>query len=444
MAILNVTPDSFSDGGRFAALEAAVAHGLACVADGASILDIGGESTRPGASAVSAAEEQDRVLPVIETLSRRTQALISVDTYRADTARLALAAGAHIVNDVSGLQHDPDMAAAVGQAKAGVCIMHTGRNRDDRLPDVIEDQVMFLERSLKLARAAGIADDAIVLDPGFGFAKNREEDVDLMARFEELHQLGFPLLVGTSRKRFVGAIAGRELPDERDAATAATTVILRLAGAALFRVHDVAGNIDAAGDALISDDVAATVHYGLAYELVEKIVTGSRRNLIETLAHDVAVALCQWSALIRRAEVAIRKPSVPIAGILDYVEADFFNCCALVETELAPEALLDLCLSIERDMKRIRGERWGPRTLDIDILTFGTREQLTEALELPHPRMTERAFVMLPLADIAPRLEVAGRAVESWAGNLVSAGIRIAQADTAWWRAASGADRPTA
>ncbi len=246
MAIVNVTPDSFSDGGRFVGSELAVSHALACVTAGASILDIGGESTRPGAVEVSAAEEQDRVLPVIERLVRDTEALISIDTYRAETARLALAAGAHIVNDVHGLQREPEIARVVAEAGAGLCIMHTGRGREGAiLPDMIADQRAFFEQSLAIARAAGLGDDSLVLDPGFGFAKNGPEDIHLMARFTELKELGLPWMVGTSRKRFIGTVTGQERPQDRDIGTAATTVILRLAGAAIFRVHDVATNRDA-------------------------------------------------------------------------------------------------------------------------------------------------------------------------------------------------------
>ncbi|WP_312990418.1 dihydropteroate synthase [Rhizobium populisoli] len=244
MAIINVTPDSFSDGGRHATVESAVAQALACVEEGAVILDIGGESTRPGAAEVTAAEEQDRVLPVIERLAGETDALISIDTYRAETARLAMAAGAHIINDVHGLQREPEIATVAARTGAGVCIMHTGRGREKQA-DHIEDQRLFLDRSLEIARAAGIPDEAIVLDPGFGFAKDRDDDLVLMARFSELHQLGFPLLAGTSRKRFIGGVTGREKPDERDVGTAATTAILRMAGAAIFRVHNVAPNRDA-------------------------------------------------------------------------------------------------------------------------------------------------------------------------------------------------------
>lgn len=243
MAIVNVTPDSFSDGGSFLDIDAALAHARACLENGAAILDIGGESTRPGADTVSPAQEQDRVLPVIERIARETDALISIDTYRAETARLALAAGAHIVNDVHGLQREPDIAAVVARTGAGVCIMHTGRGRA-KVADVIEDQVLFFSRSLEIAVDAGIAADAIVLDPGFGFAKDASESWALMARLGELHALGHKLLIGTSRKRFLGAATGREA-GERDVATAATTTAARLAGGAIFRVHDVAFNRDA-------------------------------------------------------------------------------------------------------------------------------------------------------------------------------------------------------
>lgn len=243
MAIVNVTPDSFSDGGLHDTAAKAIEHARFCLAQGAHIVDIGGESTRPGASVVSAAEEQDRVLPVIEALARDGEAVISIDTYRADTARLAVAAGAHIVNDVHGLQREPAIAAVAAETGAGLCIMHTGRDRE-KLPDVIEDQFTFLETSLAIAHDAGVADETIVLDPGFGFAKDNEENIALMARFEELLRLERPLLAGTSRKRFIGALTGRDTV-ERDVVTAVTTALLRVAGAAIFRVHDVAFNRDA-------------------------------------------------------------------------------------------------------------------------------------------------------------------------------------------------------
>jgi dihydropteroate synthase len=243
MAIVNVTPDSFSDGGAYLSVDKAMTQARACLDAGAAILDIGGESTRPGADPVSPQEEQDRVLPVIERLARETDAVISIDTYRAETARLALQAGAHVVNDVHGLQREPEIALVVAEAEAGVCIMHTGRGRQKEA-DVIADQRVFFARSLEIAARAGVAQDRIVLDPGFGFAKDAEENWALFARLDELHGLGHKLLIGTSRKRFLGTVTGRGA-GERDVATAATTTAARLSGGAIFRVHDVAINRDA-------------------------------------------------------------------------------------------------------------------------------------------------------------------------------------------------------
>ena len=245
MGILNVTPDSFSDGGLDASVDAAVERARAMVSQGADIIDIGGESTRPGADPVTALEEQRRVLPIIEALAgEEGGALISIDTYRAETARLALEAGAHMVNDVWGLQYEPMIASVAADFGAGVCIMHTGRDRE-RLADPVADQFAWFTRSLDIARKAGIEARSLLLDPGFGFAKEQLDDnLSLIVRFGELHGLGLPLLAGTSRKRFIGTMTGREAAD-RDAGTAATSVMLRLAGAGVFRVHNVAINRDA-------------------------------------------------------------------------------------------------------------------------------------------------------------------------------------------------------
>lgn len=240
MGILNVTPDSFSDGGRFDRPGAALEHAQRMLEEGADIIDIGGESTRPGAEPVTAADEQRRILPVIEQVARLSGAIVSVDTYRAETARLAIEAGAHIVNDVWGLSKDIAIASLAASTGAGLVIMHTGREREKRA-DVIEDQKAFLGRSLKAAADAGVKESQIVLDPGFGFGKDADENLALMARFGELRDLGYPQLVGTSRKRFIGSVTGRD-GDERDIGTAATSVALRMKGAVIFRVHNVAMN----------------------------------------------------------------------------------------------------------------------------------------------------------------------------------------------------------
>ncbi|UUP15753.1 dihydropteroate synthase [Nitratireductor thuwali] len=252
MGILNVTPDSFSDGGRYEAVDSAVARAREMRAEGADIIDVGGESTRPGGEAVSAAEEQARVLPVIEALAGDKGIVLSIDTYRAETAGLAVKAGAHIVNDVWGLHKEAGLARVAAETGAGLVLMHTGRDRE-KLPDVISDQFAFLRRSVEIARDAGVGEMQILLDPGFGFAKDPVENVEIMARFGELGGLGFPLLVGTSRKRFIGHLTGREA-GSRAAGTAATSALLRMRGASVFRVHDVAENRDAL---LVADAILA-------------------------------------------------------------------------------------------------------------------------------------------------------------------------------------------
>jgi len=243
MGILNVTPDSFSDGGKFDQVDAAIRQAEKMVEEGAAIIDIGGESTRPGAETVSEAQEQDRVLPVIEALSDRNDMHLSIDTYRASTAKLAIDAGAHIINDVWGFQKDPGIANVAKEACAGCCAMHTGRERTKE-KDVIADQISFLVTSIQIMKRAGIKDENIVLDPGFGFAKDPQENIELLARLEVLHKLGYPLLVGASRKRFIGHFTGRD-DKNRDIGTAATSVVARMKGAHIFRVHDVAANADA-------------------------------------------------------------------------------------------------------------------------------------------------------------------------------------------------------
>jgi len=242
--IINVTPDSFSDGGSHFAVEDAVRAGRAMREAGAALLDVGGESTRPGAALPDEAEELRRVVPVIERLVREVALPVSVDTRRAAVARAALAAGAEIVNDVSGLTHDPAMAGVIAETGAGCVLMHM-RGTPDTMDahavydDVARDVARELAGRLGTALAAGIGPDAIVLDPGLGFAKTTEQNLALIDRLATVLALGHPVMVGPSRKRFLGAVTGRPV-HERDAATAAACVAARMRGAHLFRVHDVA------------------------------------------------------------------------------------------------------------------------------------------------------------------------------------------------------------
>jgi len=250
MGVVNVTPDSFSDGGRYLEAQAAIEHGLELEAEGATILDVGGESTRPGADPVSEAEELRRVIPVIEGLiARGGGARISIDTSKAGVAARALEAGATLVNDVTALRGDPAMAGVVAAGGAELCLMHMlGDPRtmqdDPRYEDVVNDIKAFLEERMALAVGAGIAEERILIDPGIGFGKTIDHNLELLRRLDEFLDLGRPVVIGTSRKSFLGRLTGREAPD-RVAATVATNVLAYERGARVFRVHDVAPVHDA-------------------------------------------------------------------------------------------------------------------------------------------------------------------------------------------------------
>jgi dihydropteroate synthase len=245
MGVVNVTPDSFSDGGRYLDAHAAIEHGLELEAEGATILDVGGESTRPGADPVPEDEELRRVLPVIEGLiARGAGARISIDTSKAAVAARALQDGATLVNDVTALRGDPDMAGVVAAAGADCCLMHMlgdPRTMQDNphYDDVVGDIKAFLEERMAFAVAAGIAEDRILLDPGIGFGKTIEHNLELLRRLGEFLDLGRPVVIGTSRKSFLGRLTGRESTDDRLAATIATNVLAYERGARVFRVHDV-------------------------------------------------------------------------------------------------------------------------------------------------------------------------------------------------------------
>jgi dihydropteroate synthase len=250
MGVVNVTPDSFSDGGAFLDRDAAVDHGLRLAFEGADLLDIGGESTRPGAEPVSARDELARVLPVIAGIRARNEAVrISIDTSKAAVAAAALDAGADYVNDVTALRGDPEMAALVAERGVDVCLMHmlgTPRTMQSEAHygDVVAEVRAFLEERIDAAAAAGIARERIAVDPGIGFAKTIAHNLELLDRLDELVTLGRPVVLGTSRKSFLGRITGRETA-ERVPATLATIVIGLERGASVFRVHDVAPARDA-------------------------------------------------------------------------------------------------------------------------------------------------------------------------------------------------------
>ena len=252
MGVVNMTPDSFSDGGVLVDPAKAVDAGVQMVEQGAGIIDIGGESTRPGASPIDDVEEQRRVIPVIEALARRVEVPISIDTYKASTADAALAAGASIVNDISGLRYEPELADIVARRGAAIILMHTrGRSRDmyeqASYGDVVAEVLDELRESMSFATAAGIAKGSTLVDPGLGFAKEAPHSFEALARLDEFGELGCPLVVGPSRKSFLARARGGTVPvTSRDWATAAAVTAAVLAGAHVVRVHAVSEMVQVA------------------------------------------------------------------------------------------------------------------------------------------------------------------------------------------------------
>lgn len=250
MGILNVTPDSFSDGGRYVDSRQAFEHGLQMVRDGAEIIDVGGESSRPGAEVVSAEEELKRVVPVIKALSRETDCLLSVDTRKARVAQEALAAGAHIINDITALTFDPAMPSVARDGGAGVILMHMRGDPktmqiEPKYGNVVKEVAGYLRDRIRQLKEQGVLTDAIAVDPGIGFGKTVEHNVSLLAHLDELAGLGRPVVVGLSRKSFIGKITGREVQDRLPGSLAAMAYAIRR-GAHVIRVHDVKESCDVA------------------------------------------------------------------------------------------------------------------------------------------------------------------------------------------------------
>ena len=266
MGILNVTPDSFSDGGRYLAHEHALAKAEEMVREGADIIDVGGESTRPGSAPVTVQDQLQRVLPVIETLRRRLpeHCLLSIDTTHSEVARAALDAGANMINDISAGRNDPALFALAAERAVPIIIMHmqgtpkTMQN-DPRYESVVDEVLSFLLRRAAVAESSGIRAENIVIDPGIGFGKRRDDNLLLMAALKRFVDSGYPVLLGTSRKRFMGSVCNVTEPSELVAATTATTALGVMAGVRIFRVHDVRENRQAADVAYAIRSVGGTV-----------------------------------------------------------------------------------------------------------------------------------------------------------------------------------------
>jgi dihydropteroate synthase len=413
MGILNVTPDSFSDGGRHFDPGAAVARAKAMIAEGAAIVDIGGESTRPGHVPVSAEEELWRVKPVLEALAADFDAPISIDTAKAQVARAAARLGASVINDVWGLQRDPGMAEAVADTGSAVVVMHNRERADGRI-DILDDVERFFERSLNLAAGAGVPFGRILLDPGVGFGKTPEQNHSCISNLDRFRRFGAPILVGLSRKSFIGRITGAEVEKRLPGTLAADTIAL-MRGASVLRVHDVAENraaleifkaLSAAARpaAKPPDDGRTRIVLALGGNVGDKAL--SLRRALRAIAGEPGIELTAVSRLYRTAPW----------GKTD--QDWFLNACALGLTRLPPEALLERMKALEAELGRVSTERWGPRVIDIDLIAYGDVALKTERLTLPHPELFNRAFVLAPLAEIAPGLVIAGVKVSDAAARL--------------------------
>jgi dihydropteroate synthase len=425
MGILNVTPDSFSDGGRHSAVAAAVGRARAMVADGAGIVDIGGESTRPGHVPVPEDEELRRVVPPLEALAELDVA-ISIDTSKAKVAREAARLGACVINDVWGLQRDPGMADTVAESGSAVVIMH---NRDEKDPaiDILDDVERFFERSLNLAAGAGVPLSRILLDPGVGFGKTRQQNHACIWNLDRFRRFGAPILVGLSRKSFIGGIIDAEV-DRRLPGTLAADTIALMRGASVLRVHDVVENRAALAVFMALKGAAAP-------SLAAKPKGDGKARIVLALGGNVG----DKAASLRRALRAIAsEPGIELTAISHLYRTPpwgktdqdwFINACALGRTSLKPEALLERVKSLEVELGREPTVRWGPRVIDIDLIAYDDVTLKTERLTLPHPELFNRAFVLMPLAEIAPDLVIAGVRVGAAAARLGAEAGQVVRLD---------------
>src|SRR3984957_13898266 len=414
MGILNVTPDSFSDGGRHFDLASAVVRAKAMVADGASIIDVGGESTRPGHVPVPEDEELRRVLPALEALAD-LDAPISIDTSKAAVARAAARLGACVINDVWGLQRDPGMADAVAETGSAVVVMHN-REQADPAIDILDDVERFFERSLNLAAGAGVPFGWILLDPGVGFGKTRQQNHACIWNLDRFRRFGAPILVGLSRKSFIGGIIDAEV-DRRLPGTLAADTIALMRGASVLRVHDVVENRAALAVFMALRDSAAP---SPAPELQDN----GKARVVLALGGNVGDKV---KSLRRALRLIAGVPEIELTAVSRFyrtapwgkTDQDWFvNACALGRTSLKPEALLERVKRLEGELGRSAAERSSPGVIDIDLIAYADIALKTERLTLPHPELFNRAFVLVPLAEIAPDLVVAGLRIGEAAARL--------------------------
>jgi len=393
MGILNVTPDSFSDGGEHDSLASALEYAAQMVEEGADIIDVGGESTRPGSEEVPVEEELRRTVEVVRELASRGLC-VSIDTRHAPVAQACVDAGAAIVNDVSGFR-DPAMRAVVAGSDAGCVVMHmAGEPRTMQeapaYADVVAEVRDYLLAQAHLLEEAGVATERICLDPGVGFGKTTEHNVALLEATSELATQGYPLMVATSRKRFIGELYGGDEPRERVWGSVATAVRAICAGACVARVHDVKQTIQALS-ALYMPPHRAMI--GLGANLGDRVA-----------AIEGAVSALRMLPATEVYEVSSIYESEPA---YNEQQPAFANAVVELQTQLIPHVLLAELHRIENASGRLRLFANAPRTLDLDIIDYSGVVCHTDDLVLPHPRLAERDFVVTPLLEVAPAFTTA-------------------------------------
>lgn len=402
MGILNLTPDSFSDGGSYPTPEDAIARGLQMVEEGALIIDVGGESTRPGAMPVSEEEECARVLDVVKALASKG-ICVSIDTRHASVARAAIEAGASIINDVSGFR-DPAMVDLAASCDAGLVVMHMGGDdpRTMQNEPVYEDVVAEVRDYLKAQAdnliAHGVSRERICLDPGPGFGKTAKQTVELMRNFHEFNRLGFPTMVAVSRKSYIGEAYHIEDPKERDSASAAEALMACELGASVIRTHNVALTAQA-----LEENLRPYVLIGMGCNVALVADEGEEREGKIAMINKAIGDMCML-------------PDTQIIDIASYYESEpayfedqdlFVNTVVLMRTGLPPQELLTYLQAIENSLGRVRTQKNGPRTCDLDILDYQGYVSDLEVLTLPHPLLLERDFVVKPLLELLPHHELA-------------------------------------
>lgn len=402
MGILNVTPDSFSDGGQYASVDDAVAAGLKMVEEGALIIDVGGESTRPGADPVSIEEELARVEEVVRRLAAE-QVCVSIDTRHAEVAKACIAAGASIINDVTGFR-DPEMVNVAASCDAGLVVMHM-KGDDPRTmqdephyDDVVEEVASYLADQAHTLEAAGIDRDRICLDPGPGFGKTAKQTIELMRNFQVFARLGYPLMVAVSRKSYIGYAYHIEEPRERDDASAAEALMACELGASVIRTHNVALMVKS-----LEENMRPYAFIGTGCNVALVADEGEELEGKKAMLNQAISDMCML-------------PDSQIIDISSFYESEpayfedqdtFVNAVVLLRTGLPPQELLRYLQAIETSLGRVRERENGPRTCDLDILDYQGYVCDHEILTLPHPLLAERDFVVKPLLELAPRHELA-------------------------------------